>query len=179
MLVDLLGAEPLDILQDKTYDSLLRLAFSGLVRCAHASHPCRDCSRLKLRPGGPPAIRTPEYLDGVPSNNPAQQVWVLSSQKMLYRCTCILRAAFSAGAHISLEQPTNAMSWLEPFTQDLLSEVQASLCPLAQWARTLQNLGCSLAASQNSAAWQADAPMGQAILLLRGYVMKRATSSHS
>ena len=82
---------------------------------------------MKLRPGGRAAVRTPEHMNGVPGNTPSQQARVLSSQKLLYRCTCILRAVFSAGGHISLEQPANAMSWLEPFTQDLLSEMQASL----------------------------------------------------
>ena len=73
------------------------------------------------------AVRTPEHLDGLPSNTPAQQSRVISSQKLLYRSVCILRAVFSAGGHASLEQPTNAMSWLEPFVQDLLSEFQARL----------------------------------------------------
>ena len=73
------------------------------------------------------AVRTPEHLDGLPSNTPAQQSRVISSQKLLYRSVCILRAVFSAGGHVSLEQPTNAMSWLEPFVQDLLSEFQARL----------------------------------------------------
>ncbi|CAE7448189.1 unnamed protein product [Symbiodinium sp. CCMP2592] len=48
-------------------------------------------------------------------------------QKLLHRCVCLLRAAFGSGAHVSLEQPTNAISWLEPFVQDMLSEIQASL----------------------------------------------------
>ena len=125
--VDILGNESLDLLCDSTYDDLLRLAFSGVIRYAHASPPCKEYSRLKLRPGGPSAVRTPEHLGGVPSNTPAQQSRVISSQKLLYRCVCILRAVFSAGGHASLEQPTNAVSWLEPFVQDLLSEFQARL----------------------------------------------------
>ena len=52
---------------------------------------------------------------------------MVQSQRILYRCVCLLRAVFASGGHISLEQPTNAMSWLEPFVQDLLSEVQAHL----------------------------------------------------
>ncbi|CAE7518155.1 unnamed protein product [Symbiodinium sp. CCMP2592] len=79
--IDLLGEEQLDLLNDDTYDHLLRLCFSGIVRLAHGSPPCKEYSRLKLRPG----------------------------------------------AHVSLHQPTNAMSWLEPFVQDMLSEIQASL----------------------------------------------------
>ncbi|CAE7223789.1 unnamed protein product [Symbiodinium sp. CCMP2592] len=125
--VDLLGEEQLDLLNDDTYDHLLRLCFSGIVRLAHGSPPCKEYSRLKLRPGGPPAIRSPEHLNGLPGNTASQQARVESSQKLLYRCVCLLRAAFCSGAHVSLEQPTNAMSWLEPFVQDMLSEIQASL----------------------------------------------------
>ncbi|CAE7325932.1 Plscr3 [Symbiodinium sp. CCMP2592] len=125
--IDLLGEEQLDLLHDDTYDHLLRLCFSGIVRFAHGSPPCKEYSRLKLRPGGPAAIRSPEHLNGLPGNTASQQERVLNSQKLLYRCVCLLRAAFNSGAHVSLEQPTNAMSWLEPFVQDMLAEIQASL----------------------------------------------------
>ena len=43
--------ERLDLSLDAVYDKILRLAFSGCVRCAHASPPCRDYSRLKLTAG--------------------------------------------------------------------------------------------------------------------------------
>ncbi|CAE7785030.1 unnamed protein product [Symbiodinium sp. CCMP2592] len=125
--IDLLGEEQLDLLNDDTYDHLLRLCFAGIVRLAHGSPPCKEYSRLQLRPGGPPAIRSPDHLNGLPGNTASQQARVNSSQKLLYRCVCLLRAAFCSGAHVSLEQPTNAMSWLEPFVQDMLSEIQASL----------------------------------------------------
>ncbi|CAE7421697.1 unnamed protein product [Symbiodinium sp. CCMP2592] len=125
--IDLLGEEQLDLLNDDTYDHLLRLCFAGIVRLAHGSPPCKEYSRLKLRPGGPPAIRSPDHMNGLPGNTASQQARVQSSQKLLYRCVCLLRAAFCSGAHVSREQPTNAMSWLEPFVQDMLSEIQASL----------------------------------------------------
>ena len=125
--VDALGSEPLDLLDDKTYDSILRLAFSGTVRMAHAAPPCKEYSRLKLRPGGPRAVRSPEFLNGFPENTQLQQQHVDTSQKIMYRSVCILRAVFASGGHASLEQPTNSMAWLEPFVQDFLSEVQATL----------------------------------------------------
>ncbi|CAE7042088.1 unnamed protein product [Symbiodinium sp. CCMP2592] len=87
LFLDICCGEQLDLLNDDTYDHLLRLCFAGIVRLAHGSPPCKEYSRLKLRPGGPPAIRSPDHLNGLP------------------------------GAHVSLEQPTNAMSWLEPFVQ--------------------------------------------------------------
>ncbi|CAE7896988.1 Plscr3, partial [Symbiodinium necroappetens] len=125
--VDALGSEPLDLLDDKTYDSILRLAFSGTVRMAHAAPPCKEYSRLKLRPGGPRAVRSPDFLNGFPENTQSQQQRVEISQKIMYRSVCILHAVFASGGHASLEQPTNSMAWLEPFVQDFLSEVQATL----------------------------------------------------
>ena len=125
--MDLLGNESLDLLCDSTYDDLLRFGILGGDQICPRLPPCKEYSRLKLRPGGPSAVRTPEHLGGLPSNTPAQQSRVISSQKLLYRSVCILQAVFSAGGHVSLEQPTNAMSWLEPFAQNLLSEFQARL----------------------------------------------------
>ncbi|CAE7502271.1 unnamed protein product [Symbiodinium sp. CCMP2592] len=40
--IDLLGEEQLDILHDDTYDHLLRLCFSGIVRLAHGSPPYKE-----------------------------------------------------------------------------------------------------------------------------------------
>ncbi|CAE7353172.1 unnamed protein product [Symbiodinium sp. CCMP2592] len=71
--IDILGEEQLDLLNDDTYDHLLRLCFAGIVRLAHGSPPCKEYSRLKLRPGGPPAIRSPDHLNGLPGNTASQQ----------------------------------------------------------------------------------------------------------
>ncbi|CAE7204615.1 unnamed protein product [Symbiodinium sp. CCMP2592] len=71
--IDLLGEEQLDLLNDDTYDHLLRLCFAGIVRLAHGSPPCKEYSRLKLRPGGPPAIRSPDHMNGLPGNTASQQ----------------------------------------------------------------------------------------------------------
>ena len=79
----------------------------------HAFPPCRDYSRLKCRPGGPPAVRSPSTLNGLPGNAASQQEWANQSQKLLYRCICILRAVFSSGGHVSLEQPINAMTGID------------------------------------------------------------------
>ena len=91
----------------------------------HASPPCKEYSRLKLRPGGPKAIRTPEFLGGLPTNTAEMQSRVTSSQTLLQRCVQLLECAFEGGGHGDLEQPTNAMSWLEDFVQAFLLRVHA------------------------------------------------------
>ena len=88
--VDLLQDSPLDILSDDVFDCLLRLCFSGQVGLMHASPPCKEYSRLKLRPGGPKAIRSPKFLGGLPSNTPEMQSRVLSSRTLLHRCVQLL-----------------------------------------------------------------------------------------
>ena len=54
------------LLDATAFSRLLKLAASGLVAYYACSPACCQYSRLKLRPGGPPALRTPDHLDGVP-----------------------------------------------------------------------------------------------------------------
>ena len=51
---------------------LLRTASSGLLGALWSAPPCKEFSRLKLRRPGPKALRTPEHMDGVPDNSPAE-----------------------------------------------------------------------------------------------------------
>ena len=96
------------------------------ARSQHPRHPLGQVPQRQLPLRAPRQRHHTSFLTQW-VNTPAQQSRVISSQKLLYRSVCILRAVFSAGGHVSLEQPTNAMSWLEPFVQDLLSEFQARL----------------------------------------------------
>ena len=64
---------------DEVFDSLLRLTFFGQIGLMCDSPPCKECSRLKLRPGGPAAIRAPEFSAGLRSNTLKMQSRVHSS----------------------------------------------------------------------------------------------------
>ena len=55
-----------DLLDDVTFSKLMKLAASGSVAYCACSPACCEYSRLKLKPGGPPALRTLEHLNGVP-----------------------------------------------------------------------------------------------------------------
>ena len=105
--VDFLQDVPLDVSSDDVFDTVIRLCFSGQVGLTHASPPCKEYSRLKLRPGGPAAIRSPEFLDGLPSNFPETQSRVRSSRALFERCVQLLERAFEGGGQSDLEQPTN------------------------------------------------------------------------
>ena len=112
-----------DLLSDRAYEQLLRLASSGIITYGCGSPACRDYSRLKLRPNIPKALRTPEFLNGVPGLNAAELKRVRDSFCMLNRTVMILTLVFLAGGHVHLEQPQNAMSWLEPIVQSFIRHI--------------------------------------------------------
>ena len=111
-----------DLLDDSRYEKLLRVCASGIVAYSGASPSCCEYSRLKLRPGGPPALRTPEHLEGKPGISGHQLLKVQESNLMLERCIHCLRLVVSSGGHAHLEQPKSAMSWLEPLVQQFLQQ---------------------------------------------------------
>ena len=128
-----------DLLPDAAYERLLRLASSGLIAYGCGSPACRDYSRLKLRPNGPKVLRTPEHLNGVPGLTAFERRRVRDSACMLSRTIMILTRVFLAGGHVHLEQPQNAMSWLEPVAQSFIRHIAfhcvviAACCYDANW----------------------------------------------
>ena len=109
-----------DIFDDVVFERLLRICASGIVGYNANSPACKAYSRLKLKPNGPPALRTPDFLDGKPGISADDLLSVQESRLML---TCVLCASltFDAGGHSHLEQPPSAMSWQEPEVQSFIS----------------------------------------------------------
>ena len=62
LAIDLLVDPRMDLLDDSFYEQLLRLCGSGVVGYTGAAPSCTEYSLLKLRPGGPRAIRTPRAI---------------------------------------------------------------------------------------------------------------------
>ena len=56
---------------------------------------------------------------------------VFHGMTLLYRAVMILHAVVHAGGQVSLEQPRNAMSWLEPMVQSFLLDISADLVVVA------------------------------------------------
>ena len=69
---DILIHQDYDLLRDDAYERLLRLCTCGLLAYAAAAPACKEYSRLKLRSGGPKALRTPIHLQGVPGLTSAE-----------------------------------------------------------------------------------------------------------
>ena len=87
-----------DLLDNQCYESLLRVCASGIVAYAGASPSCCEYSRLKLKPGGPPALRTPEFLQGQqPSSAMSWQEPVVQQYLQQEACSCVSIAACGYG----------------------------------------------------------------------------------
>ena len=128
---DILIHQDYDLLRDDAYERLLPLCTCGLLAYAAAAPACKEYSRLKLRSGGPKALRTPTHLQGVPGLTSAELQKVQESSTILERCVTCLRVTYQPGDHSHLEQPASAMSWEEPFVQQFLLECQCSCINLA------------------------------------------------
>ena len=115
--VDMLIDAKMDLLDNSFFEPLLRICSSGMVGYGAAAPNCGEYSRLKLRDGGPPALRTPTFLDGLPNLNPKDLEKVQSSHTLMARSVLCLELIFAAGGHGHLEQPTNSMAWLEPIVR--------------------------------------------------------------
>ena len=86
---------------------------------------------MKLRMGGPKALRTPQHMNGVPGLTSFELQKVQESSTILERCVTCLRVTYQSGGHAHLEQPASAMSWDEHFVQQFLLECQCSCINLA------------------------------------------------
>ena len=110
--IDSLHGEQIDLLSPLHQSSLRRLCSSGLVRVVCAAPPCASFSRSRLRPGGPPAVRTPTHPGGIP--NPTQrQKEELSRSDLLHSFTReLLSLVLLQGGVVVLENPTSSLLWL-------------------------------------------------------------------
>ena len=122
---DILLDSRMDLLNDQSYEQLLRICSSGQVAYGAASPSCAHYSRLKLHRPGPKALRTPEAMQGVPGLTSAELLQVQDSYMMLFRCVTCLTLIYQAGGHAHLEQPPSAMSWLEDCVKAFVTLISA------------------------------------------------------
>ena len=89
--------------------------------------PGKEYSRLKVRPGGRKALRTPQHMNGVPELSPSQRKKLLDSKTIHDRGRALFAAVVSKGGVGIWEQPPSAMSWLEEASFQMLRDHQCAL----------------------------------------------------
>eukprot|EP00438_Fugacium_kawagutii_P024615 Skav227274 [mRNA] locus=scaffold3803:105876:109202:- [translate_table: standard] len=114
----------MDLLDDDVFADILALAGSGLVGAALAAPYCSKHSMATLRKGsGPAPVRTPDFLDGLPSNTFAQQLSVQESAIIHDRARLILSEVEKTGGMVLLENPPTSMSFLDPLMAQWIQQI--------------------------------------------------------
>ena len=126
------GGEEHNLCKPQGQDLLFRLIWSGCVAFAHAAPPCADMSVLKLRPGGPPAVRRPDSLDGWPGQSPAHTCAMQDSATVHLLVIKALGAVRVMGRHIAWDNPPSSMALLHKEVQHFLVQMRAQVFPVAR-----------------------------------------------
>ena len=124
-----------DILNDDHFETLLKLAHSGLIGAIWSAPPCRLYSSLRKNDGGPPPLRPKDFLDGLPSVTPAQLLQVQESKEIHRRSDLLCIAVFQQGGFAGKEQPINSLAWKEPSNQQFVSQCSCYMVatPACKW----------------------------------------------
>ena len=124
-----------DILNDDLFENLLKLAHSGLVGAVWAAPPCRFYSTLRKNDGGPPPLRSKEFLDGFPTLSDYQKRQVQESKEIHRRSDLICIAVFQQGGFAGKEQPLNSIAWKEPSSQQFVEQCSCYFVatPACKW----------------------------------------------
>ena len=111
-----------DILDDSSFEALLHSAWNGFVGGVWAAPPCKEYSRLKLRPNGPRALRTPAEPYGRANLTKVQRQHLDSQETIHDRGRQLLLAAFTKGALVGWETPPSAMTLLLSENTEMLKD---------------------------------------------------------
>ena len=174
-----------DLLSDQLYERLLRLAFSGAVTLAHASPSWESCLRVDANCVDARPVCLLEYINSVPGLSATDKDRAVSDRELLLRCAQVLLAVYTAGGHSVLQQPVDALSWLEPEVQAYLTAINADLVCVGPCAcgaefsqrralagswRALQQLACSCAPGSCVCLSSSQRPFELADVFVRSFV---------
>ena len=120
-----------DILNDDNFERILHAAWNGFLGGIWSAPPCREYSRLKLRPGGPPPLRTPDEPYGRSDLTSSQQLQLQEQETIHDRGRQILNAAFCKGATVGWETPPSAMTLLLTENTEMLRDWNATCTHVA------------------------------------------------
>ena len=152
-----------DLLDDGIFESVLLLAASGLIGAALAAPYCSKHSRATLRPPGPAPVRTPEFIDDLPSNSPLQQLAVEESAAIHDRSRILLSEVDKKGGAGHFGESSPSMTWDDHLMAQWVHTVapvaaQASAC---QFGKDWRKLGCLLPTDLTFLQSQNLAPMAR------------------
>ena len=109
----LVAADILDPILRAKVDAWLS---SGCVKLVHFGTPCTTFSRARRFDGGPPPIRSGQFLDGIPGISAVNQASVRQGTMFLDITLQLCALVALAGGSWTIENPAKSMLWIMPQT---------------------------------------------------------------
>ena len=108
--------EPCDVLDPQFCSKVVAWLRSGMVVIVHFGTPCTTFSRARRYDGGPPPLRSNEFLDGIP-RIPIEDLLAVQQGTAFLELSLEWGAlVLKAKGSFSLENPESSMLWLMPQT---------------------------------------------------------------
>ena len=129
-----------DLSDDATYELVIRLAWSGVIRVHGGAPPCADYSSLRLLPNGPPALRTPDAMQGH-NLTTFNRVWDYQTSQLLHkRHVHLCHVVVVMGGFFWEENPSSSFDKLGDFRQAFIVRSGAFLVNIATCADAYNDL---------------------------------------
>jgi hypothetical protein len=136
-----------DLAQPSIQRRLRGWVLSGRVAALHLGTPCSSWSRARDRPGGPPRLRSDEYVLGLPGLREADQIKVSMGNRLAKYSASLLFACRHMRVPATLENPALSRLWMHPGIHRVshvarASDVVCDLCQFgARWLKPTRVLG--------------------------------------
>jgi site-specific DNA-cytosine methylase len=109
--------EPLDVLTSTHLDKVRKWVQAGAVRLVHCGTPCTTFSQARRLDAGPPPLRSPEHLLGLPHLGPRDRLKVEQGNKFFDLTVELIH--LNKYGYWSIENPCSSMAWMLPALQKL------------------------------------------------------------
>ena len=108
-----------DITDDRVLLHVRMLLTEGYITYIHFGTPCSSFSLARKADGGPPPLRSPQALFGLPGLKPADQLKVDIGNQLMQLTADLIHQCQKHGAKWSVENPLGSYLWAMPPLQEL------------------------------------------------------------
>ena len=119
---DILDGADYDLLRPVVQRLLKGWLRAGQIRAFHMGFSCASWSRARDCPNGPPRLRSPQHVLGLPNLHPWDQVKVEAGNELVRFTVQFCRYAIKLQVPWTIENPSTSYAWDSPAMQRLTSQ---------------------------------------------------------
>ena len=120
-------SEAVDLTDAKVMQHVKRLIAEGYVCYIHFGTPCSSFSQARKDDGGPPPLRSPDHVTGLPGLSQRDQEKVSLGNSLLALSLELIYLCHHHGVAWSIENTATSFIWDMPGSKQLLKDIQVSV----------------------------------------------------